>query len=184
MGQDTGSSDTKSNDQNLTHPPTQEDLDAYFGAARIARVFSGPMDDDELTDTRLVRTLAGEQLRTLRQALRVSVGQEPRCCPCRGDLTIELVGDAGGVAILSLHYHLSPLLRHKGWSYDAELGSRHDLFTYLTQCGISSALQNLEKHLREDEQDYQRQLERSWLNGQGRIPVGEIFMEASKKRPE
>ena len=162
----------------------QGDLDAFFEAARSARVFSGPMEIDELTDTRLVHTLAGEQLQTLRQALRISVAQEPRCCPCLGDLTIELVGDSGRVAILSLHYHLSPLLRHKGWSYDAELGSRRDLFTYLTRCGISAALQSLEKHLREDEQDCKQQHEQSWLNGRGRIPMGEIFTEASKKRPE
>lgn len=183
MGQDTDSADYSSAGKNPPSPPTQESLDSLFMAARTARVFLGAKESGNLTDLRLVCELTGERLQILHEALRIPGEHEPRRCNCFGTLSIELVSDAGRVAILALHYHRVPLLSYVGWSHDAELGNRRDLFALLTKCGISPVLQEWEKELQEDEAERKRQMVGMWLRAGG-IPLGDAMMRASKKQPE
>jgi len=183
MGQDPSGIDGTFGEQKVARPPSQADLDSLFDAACAARIFSGGTSGEPPEDSSLLQVLRGEPLQTLRRALHLTSEQEPRSCSCFGDLTIELTGDSGSVAVLSLHYHPTPLLRYSGWSYDAELGDRHQLFAQLTECGLAPALQKVEADLQQDERESERRQEQRWLSGNGRIPVGNIMMAASKKEP-
>ena len=183
MGQAPSGIDGSASEQKVAPPPSQADLDSLFDAACAARIFSGGTSGKPPKDSSLLQVLRGEPLQTLRRALHLTSQQEPRSCSCFGDLTIELTGDSGSVAILSLHYHPTPLLRYSGWSYDAELGDRHQLFAQLTACGLAPALQKVEADLQQDEWESERRQEQRWLSGNGRIPVGDIMMAASKKEP-
>lgn len=183
MGQAPSGIDGTFGEQKVARPPSQADLDSLFDAACAARIFSGGTSGEPPKDSSLLQVLRGEPLQTLRRALHLTSEQEPRSCSCFGDFTIELTGDSGSVAILSLHYHPTPLLRYSGWSYDAELGDRHQLFAQLTACGLAPALQKVEADLQQDEWESERRQEQRWLSGNGRIPVGDIMMAASKKEP-
>ncbi len=127
--------------------------------------------------------LRGEPLQTLRRALYLTSEQEPRSCSCCVDLTIELTGDSGSVAVFSIHNHPTPLLRYSGWSYDAELGDRHQLSAQLTSCGLAPALQKMEADLQQDAREHEQRQEQRWQSGTGRIPVAKIMMAASKQEP-
>ena len=183
MGQDPSGIDGTLGEQKVAPPPSQADLDSLFDAACAARIFSGGTSGKPPKDSSLLQVLRGEPLQTLRRALHLTSQQEPRSCSCFGDLTIELTGDSGSVAVLSLHYHPTPLLRYSGWSYDAELGDRHQLFAQLTACGLAPALQKVEADLQQDERESERRQIQRWLSGNGRIHVGDIMMAASKKEP-
>lgn len=184
MGQDRGVPEQGEGSLPPLEPPTQEALDLFFEIASVARVYLGGPEQGTIPDRRPVAGLTGEPLQTLHQALTLREESPPAHCPCLGDLTIELAGSEGQVAVLSLHYHAKPLLGYKGWSSDAELGERHELFKLLMRCGLEPVVERMEKDLRADQRERMAQMEHLWLSGAGRIPVGDILTKASKKQSE
>lgn len=159
MEQDASRFDGIAGEQKGAPLPSQADLDSLFDAVYAARIFSGGTSGELPNDSSLLQVPRGEPLQTLRRALHLTSEQEPRSCSCCGGLTIELTGDSGSVAVFSLHYHPTPLLRCSGWSYDAELGDRHQLFAQLTSCGLAPALQKAEADLQQDAREHERRQE-------------------------
>lgn len=145
-------------------------------------MFVGAKEHGELTGLKFAGELTREDLLFLHAALRIPKEHEPYRCHCFGDVTIELIGDSGRVAILALHYHRKPLLSHSGWSYDAELGSRSALLAFLSNFKVLSGLKEWEKELQESEAEQKRQGVRMWINSGG-IPLGDAMMRASKEQP-
>jgi len=122
------------------------------------RVFvynGGILGSDLGTNDLLLETESDDDLKTLRESLRIKDGTAGHCM-CLGDPTIELLGERSErLALITLHHGLT--IRWSRWKDDAELLDGPGWLRWLADRGVTYPLKEYEKDRRRAEL-----MERSW----------------------